>query len=386
MCSTAIDPQAAGPTAPRRRTAAGIPSPATAPAAPRTTRVEGARRRPAGLPGWLRLATAGLAIFVTGCLRLTPLGEIHARLPADRLLDLDGQRVHLERAGEHGSPLVLLHGFGESSHQWRLVLPELARHHRVLALDLNGFGYTERPRDLAAYQYPGQARLVLATLDRLGIRSAHFAGHSWGGGLALWLAGNAPERVRSLVLVANTLPIYDQLRQSRLARWRPLTRLGLALFLRPGYVERGLRTAYHDDQLVTPELVASYLDRLAIDGAVDAYRGLTGRPAGKSSPAPPAPELEAIRQPALVVWGREDRLIPVEDGERYSARIPNARFAVLADCGHVPMEERPQELLALMLPFLAAEDTAPAAETVPTQRGRAGADPRRPSASRRSLW
>lgn len=301
-----------------------------------------------------------LATALGGCLQLAPLAEVQAAQPADRVLLVDGQRVHLERAGHSGSAVVLLHGFGESTYQWRHLLPALARHHRVVALDLNGFGFTERPSDLTSYTYPGQARLVLATLDRLGLDRAHLIGHSWGGGLAVWLAGHHPERVTSLVLIANTLPVYDRARRTQLARFRPLTRLALALFLRPGYVARGLRTAYLDDRLVTPELVDSFLERLAVEGAVDAYRGLAGplpRPLATDADLQ-APELAAIAQPTLVVWGREDRLIDVAEGERHAAEMPNATFHVLEQCGHVPMEERPAELLALVEPFLATQDRA----------------------------
>ena len=134
-----------------------------------------------------------------------PYAEVCACLPPKKLLRVGDQLVHVEQAGQ-GEPVVLLHGFGGSSWSWRHLMPALARRHRVIAPDLNGFGWTQRPREVAAYSYAGQAAMVLGVLRELGVERFHVIGHSYGGGLALWLAARHPERVRSLVLVSSVLP------------------------------------------------------------------------------------------------------------------------------------------------------------------------------------
>ena len=101
-------------------------------------------------------------------------------------LEIDGRRISVEQAGQ-GPPLVLLHGFGESTLAFAPVMPELAKRFAVVAIDLNGFGFTERPKDRASYTLAGQERLVLGVLDRLGLERVRLAGHSYGGGLALYL-------------------------------------------------------------------------------------------------------------------------------------------------------------------------------------------------------
>ena len=101
-----------------------------------------------------------------GCVAMQPYAAAVRGLPPERLLEIDGQRISVERAGE-GAPLVLLHGFGESTISYSAVLPELAKQFAVVAIDLNGFGYTEHPKDPASYTLAGQERLVLAVLDRL---------------------------------------------------------------------------------------------------------------------------------------------------------------------------------------------------------------------------
>ena len=300
------------------------------------------------------LAPLAAATALAGCVSMQPWSAVRASLPAADLLDVDGQAVHVEQSGA-GEPLVLLHGFGESTYSWRLVAPELATRYRVIAIDLNGFGYTERRRDPADYTIDGQMRLVLGVLDRLGIESAHFLGHSYGGGLTLWIAAHHPERLRSMVLLDSTLPRYSATRRSRAANLRALTFVYLrTVAMRPGYVRRSLRASYGDDSLATAEVARAYLDRLRIEGIDDAYYGLMAKDGAPS----PEVDLAAIRVPALVVWGRDDELTSVRNGERMATALPDARLAVIPDCGHSPMEERPRELLAELLPFLDAQSAA----------------------------
>lgn len=283
-----------------------------------------------------------------GCASVRPFEEVRRTLPADSFLDLGGQLVHVEQAGR-GEPVILLHGFGGSTYSWRRVMPALAASFHVVAIDLNGFGYTQRPRTFESYTREGQAALVLRVMDALGIESAHLMGHSYGGGLSLFLAARHPERVRSLVLVDSSAPTYADDRRNLAASVKPLAGLFLRSFvLRPRNVRRALRHSFYDDSLVTPELVREYYERLRIEGVADAYYGLTAPVRTASEPV----ELEKIQVPTLIVWGAEDTLIPVEGGRRAAARMPDAELALIEGVGHVPMEEKPEELVRIVLPFL----------------------------------
>lgn len=288
-----------------------------------------------------------LLLPVLGCASILPFSEIRRLVPEDRFLRLGDQLVHIEQAGA-GEPVILLHGFGASTYAWRKVMPGLAGSFRVIAIDLNGFGYTQRPKDFESYTREGQADLVLRVMDRLGIEKAHLAGHSYGGGITIWLASRHPERLRSIVLVDSSAPTYANDRRSRLAGLRPVASLALRALLRPGSVRRSLIHSVYDDSLITPEMVREYYDRLRVEGVVDAYVGLTG-----PLRTPPEPvRLEEIQVPALVVWGSDDKVISVNAGRRAAGQFPHGEFAVLERTGHIPMEERPEELLQLMLPFL----------------------------------
>jgi pimeloyl-ACP methyl ester carboxylesterase len=288
-----------------------------------------------------------LAFLLPGCVPLRSFDEIRREAPAGQFVRVGGQLVHVEQAGA-GEPVVLLHGFGASVYSWRKVMPVLAEGHRVVAIDLNGFGYTQRPRSRESYTREGQAKLVLETMDALGIARAHIVGHSYGGGITLYLASRHPERFRSMVLVDSSAPTYANDRRSRAAALRPLDALFVrTLALRPGAVRKALLRSFWDDSKVTPELVRAYSDRVAVEGVGYAFYGLT-------APVPPgAPvELETIEIPTLVVWGAHDELISPESGRRAAARLPHSEFVLLDGSGHLPMEEQPDALLRAVLPFL----------------------------------
>ena len=284
----------------------------------------------------------------TGCASLTPFAEVRARAGDDAFVRIGDQLVHVERAGS-GEAVVLIHGFGGSSRSWRRVIPSLAEDHRVVAPDLNGFGWTERPREPEAYTLDGQARLVLAVMDTLGLDRAHLVGHSYGGGLALWIAAHHPERLRSLVLVDSTLPAYSVERRRSVAAWRPLVAVFVrTVALRSSFVRRGLLRSVADPAVVTDELVSGYLERLKVDGAIEAYHGLTANVDGPR----PEVDLASIGVPTLVVWGADDGLLAAHLGEQAARAMPNARFVAIPGCGHLPMEENSAALLDAVRPFL----------------------------------
>jgi pimeloyl-ACP methyl ester carboxylesterase len=294
-----------------------------------------------------------VVLALTGCVSVRPFSDVRHAVPAERFLEVDGRLVHVEQAGQ-GEPVLLIHGFGASTYSWRKVIPGLSASHRVVALDLNGFGYTERPRDPAGYSREGQERLILGVLDALGIASAHVVGHSYGGALTLFLASRHPGRVRSMVLVDSAAPSYPEDRRTRAAGLRPVNWLFVrGLAVREGAVRKALERSVHDDSLVNPQLVAAYRERLRIEGLANAFYGLTAP--SRSSRGPEPVDLGSIDVPALVLWGEEDQLIAVAAGRRMASRLPRAELAVLPETGHMPMEERPEDFLRIVGEFLARQ-------------------------------
>ncbi len=293
------------------------------------------------------LALLPLAVWLPGCVSLRPFSDVRREIPPDRFVRVGEQLVHVEQAGA-GEPVVLLHGFGASTYSWRKVIPDLARSYRVVAIDLNGFGYTQRPKDRASYTREGQGLLVLGVLDELGIDRAHVFGHSYGGGLTLYLASRHPERFLSMVLVDSSAPTYSDDRRNPAAALRPFSLLFVrSVALRASAIRRSLERSFWDDSKVTPELVQAYLDRLKVEGVGDAYVGLT-------APAPPGErvDLRKIDVPALILWGAHDEIIAPSGGRRAAEMLPRAGFVLMEESGHLPMEEEPEAFLRAVLPFL----------------------------------
>jgi len=219
----------------------------------------------------------------------------------------------------------------------------------VVALDLPGFGGSERPADLSFADFP---RAVVGLLDRLGIGRAALAGNSMGGATAAILAAGERDRVSQLVLLdAAGFNLEPRARPAavRLAG----SRLAPALALVPGkrlIVAHSLRQVFHDDRLVTDERVAEYLAGVLVPGTFAALASLGASLAER--PALVADALARVTAPTLVIWGADDRWIPLADADRFVAGIRGARKVVIPGCGHVPQEEKPAEVARLLLDFL----------------------------------
>ena len=263
---------------------------------------------------------------------------------------VDGHRLRYVRAGR-GSAVVLIHGLGASLYTWKDVIPGLASDHDVIALDLPGFGLSDRPAGLALEDLPSA---VLGLMDRLQLRRASLVGNSMGGSTAVLVAAGSPDRVSGLVLVDAAgfdLAPSDRPHLVRLA----LSPLGQAASLLPGkrlLVELALRQVFHDPALVSDERVAEYLDAVRQSGSFAALASLGASLGGREAIVRDA--RPRVTAPTLVVWGRDDRWIPLEHAGRFARAIAGARSAVIEDSGHVPQEERPRELLRLLREFLGA--------------------------------
>lgn len=290
---------------------------------------------------------AGLLSLAAGCMSLTPYEQVRANEPAEEFVQIDGQWVHFQRSGS-GPALLLIHGFGESTYTWRQVMPALAADFDVIAVDLNGFGYTERPESAGAYALAGQVELVKRLMDALGVSEATVVGHSYGAGVALGLATRYPQRVQRIVLSDGG--VIEQASSGFLVRplVAPFLGIYVKLFLLNEDTVRDLLAAASVvDDYITDEVVAEYLDRVRVEGVDFTVRGLT-------STATDVLEIEpaGIHQPVLLVWGAEDTVIPLAVGEDLAAALPDARLVTIPATGHLPMEERPAAFLAALQDFL----------------------------------
>ena len=265
-----------------------------------------------------------------------------------RFLTVGGHRLRYVRAGR-GPAVVLVHGFASSLYTWKDVLPALVPVHDVVALDLPGFGGSDRPPDLS---FPELPEAVLVVMDELGIARAALVGNSMGGAVAAVMAAERPERVTALVLIdaaGFNLGPGEAPAMVRLAM-SPVGSLITRLPFKRLAVERSLREVFHDDAHVTDERVAEYVHGLQVPGAFASIRSLRLSLAERDTIVQEG--LPRIQAPTLVVWGREDGWIPVAHADLFVNAIPGARKVVLEECGHMPQVERPADLARRLLGFV----------------------------------
>lgn len=227
-----------------------------------------------------------------------------------------------------GPPLVLVHGLGLSSESWALNVEELARCARVYAVDLPGCGASDKPAEaLAPHRL---AEVLCQWCDAEGIATAAFAGHSLGGEVCLWLAVKRPDLVDRLVLAAST---------GACPRGDLVGRLGSLL-----------ADAVHEPVAFAPRLLKSYLQARP-------WRILQTARGTRS------PELlrllGTIQAPALVICGRHDAVVPLQESKRLARALPNARLAIVEDGAHGLIFDAPESFNGLVCGFLG--DRSPAA-------------------------
>lgn len=298
-------------------------------------------------------------------------------LQQKRRVPVGSARVAYVEDGD-GPPLLLLHGCPFSSHVWRQVIPLLRGHFRCIAPDLFGLGDTETPPG-ADWSLPAQAAMVVGLLDALGIGAAHIVGHDHGAATAQLIAGEHPSRIHSLVLTnAEAYDNWPSAEERPFIRATQLPFVGslvLWAWSRPRVLAYALRTgrAVHDPRAITPELVrglaaANLADRRR---RAKTRRFLAGQldPANNHATAGAMAGLRRFDHPTLIVWGRDDPHFGPEWAQRLHDDIPGAvRVEMLADTGHLLMEERPRELAALLIDFLT--DQQPPAAARPATRER----------------
>ena len=173
--------------------------------------------------------SALIAALGAGTLLLAACPRFHAGklpdAPADAtFVEVDGVHVRYREAGR-GPAVVMIHGFGASSDSWTTVMPQVAKDHRVIAVDLKGFGWTSRPE--GDYSPAAQAQLVWHLLDKLGVKDVALVGHSWGSSVALTMAVTQPERIRRVALY--DAYVYDDQVPS-FFRWAETSGVGEVLF------------------------------------------------------------------------------------------------------------------------------------------------------------
>jgi pimeloyl-ACP methyl ester carboxylesterase len=248
--------------------------------------------------------------------------------------DANGIKTNYLEAGK-GDPVVLIHGSGPgvtSYANWRLVLPALAENFRVVAPDMVGFGFSERPANIE-YGVQTWADQVVGLMDTLELPKAHLVGNSFGGAIALRIATQHPDRVGKLVLMGSMgvpFPITEGL--ERVWGYEPSFE----------NMRKVLDVFAYSRELVNDELAEVRYRGSIQPGFQESFAAMFPAPRQRWVEAMCTPEDDIRRLPhrTLIVHGREDQVIPVQTSLRLEELIDNADLSVFSHCGHWSMIER----------------------------------------------
>ena len=271
-----------------------------------------------------------------------------------REVEIDGRGVHVVDTGGDGPPLLFIHGLGGVWQNWLLNIPAFMGTHRCVAFDLPGFGQSEMPAgDLSI---PTFAKTADRLCDVLGIDCPVVIGNSMGGFVGAELAVSFPTRVEKLVLVSAAGLSTEYVRREPVlatARaWAALTsRAGAqadAVLRRPGLRRMFLQAIVRYPERLSVPLAVELAGGAGSPGFNEAFRALLGYAFRD--------KLERIEIPVLIVWGRNDILVPVADAEMFEHLIgENAHAVIFDDTGHLAMLERPGRFNELVAGFIAGE-------------------------------
>ena len=269
-------------------------------------------------------------------------------------VEIVGARVNYVEIGD-GPPLLFVHGLSGCWQNWLENIPYFARSHRVIAVDLPGFGASPMPP--WELTIPAYGRFLRDFCERLGVDRCSLVGNSMGGFVATEVAITDPERVDDLTLVSAAGITWARARRepaemlARVGRAAaPLVlRFELSAIRRPRIRELAFRGVFHDPNALRREMLwENVVPAFQSPGTFDSMRNLVGHDIRD--------RLEEIGVPTLIVWGRNDRVVPIPAAFSYKKRIgDNAELIIFDQCGHVPQIERPVRFNRVVEKFLARE-------------------------------
>ncbi len=282
-----------------------------------------------------------------------------ARIPPGKTsFEYRGISIHYEEQGQ-GRPFILVHGYGASTYSWRHVSSYFSKSYKVIAIDLKGFGLSDRPMD-DDYSVLEQSRIISAFIRVNHLQDVILAGHSLGGAvslLAYLMQSDQDIHISKLILLDTAsyqqdLPFFISILRVPIIN-------ELSLYLTSGNFKSRmiLKKAFFDRSKITEEMVATYGAYLTLPGSSHALIQ-TAKQMLPSNLEEISGRYKSIDIPVLLIWGEKDEIIPLGVGRKLAGNIPNSKLIVIPNCGHVPQEECPNQAIEAIESFLSDQTGA----------------------------
>ncbi len=265
----------------------------------------------------------------------------------------EGVKIKYDEIGS-GEPIILLHGFGVSSYSWHLISKPLSQKNKLFLIDLKGFGSSDKPLD-DKYSISDQAEIILSFIQKNNLQNLILIGHSMGGVVALQTVlqciktGN--NFLKGLILIDSPaykqrLPLFIQI-----LRIPVLNKLIFSFLPVKLCTKLLLRKTFFNDNKITDEMVKNYSRSLDMTGSSHALIATANKIVPENTDEITS-KYKEIKIPTLIIWGEDDKIIPLPTGQHLEQTIPNSKLVIILDCGHMPQEEKPEETTEIISEFL----------------------------------
>ena len=258
----------------------------------------------------------------------------------ERHVTVNGNKIRYIEEGDSKNTIVLLHGLGGMAERWFPVVPFLSKKYRVIAVDLIGYGQSDKPQ--VDYTPEFFRDSILGLLETLSLEKVFMIGTSLGGEIVAECAATQNSAIKKIVMVApagimkKSTPVLDAYTMA-------------ALYPNHESVKTAYQMMMGEKKEISSQSVENFISNMTRPNSKMAFLStLLGM---KNSPVI-TEKLKLIKIPALLIWGDADKMIPIEYSKEFASSIPDCNFVVMNGCGHTPYEEKPNEFSKIVLDFL----------------------------------
>lgn len=279
-----------------------------------------------------------------------------------KFVSVCGINIHYKIYGNGVTTLLLIHGFGASTYSFNEVSEMFSKNYRVIALDLPGFGLTERVSNSTCnvdpYSREGQVEIVKSFIDTLKLENVYLIGHSMGGTVATIFAIKYPNLIKGLIL--EDPAIFEQGGSPKVIVYLLKNPVGRIFFTMIAYpmvlsLQSLIKKAFYDKSKVTPEKINEYKKSLRVKNwDYGLYRIVIA-----DNQVDFVDRIPQIKLRILIINGENDTIVKPEDSEKLSSMITNSKFVLIEDCGHIPHEEKPEVFVHAVRDFIEKSSISP---------------------------